>query len=98
MKRKFNKTEIGDRFGRLTAIEKLQPYIYANGSSGEHWQFECDCGAIVNRTLASARQSARDKASCGSHCPAPTTREHGEAFVRGIPSKAAATVCRWCRK
>lgn len=37
----------GQRFGKLTVIERTTDYIYPSGTKGVRWKCQCDCGKIV---------------------------------------------------
>lgn len=53
----------GQKFGRLTVIERADGYIGRNGKPRRRWLCECDCG---ERTLATTQDLRKgDKKSCG---------------------------------
>ncbi len=51
---------VGDRFGRLTVIEKV-----ATDRPGRWWRCLCDCGNIVERSTSKLRDSRIGDNSCG---------------------------------
>lgn len=46
----------GERFGKLTAIERAEDYIRPNGRGRElRWRFQCDCGASTVQKVSNVR-------------------------------------------
>lgn len=64
----------GVRFGRLTAIERIQRRR-PNGRAVVYWRCECDCG---NETVVSASELREDRTqSCGCLVSERHPRKHG---------------------
>jgi hypothetical protein len=58
----------GERFGKLTAVERGEDYARPNGRGHEaRWWFRCDCGERVLRRLTTARHNVK-RGWCS--CPA----------------------------
>ena len=53
----------GQRFGRLTALERADDYIDKNGEHFTMWKCECDCGVIKNIRAKSLKRG--ETKSCG---------------------------------
>lgn len=52
----------GQRFGKLTVIERDGSYIAPNGRTSTRWRCQCDCGAFVSVTRSSLLRGTQ---SCG---------------------------------
>lgn len=53
----------GQRFGRLTVIERVEDYISPKGKHNTRWKCGCDCGNIV--TVCGWQLRTDDTRSCG---------------------------------
>lgn len=56
------KIQVGDRFGKLTILERLG-YATTNKRT-VLWKCQCDCGNIVNYTTPQLRQTGRTNCGC----------------------------------
>lgn len=54
---------VGDRFGRLTVVERAENYISPQGQARKRWSCKCDCGNMV--TVLSGALVSGDTRSCG---------------------------------
>lgn len=55
----------GQRFGRLTAIKRVENYIYPNGYQEVQWLCKCDCGnKIVVRGKALTKKKKTQSCGC----------------------------------
>lgn len=52
-------TKKGDRFGKMTAVERGDDYVYPTGKKVERWWWRCDCGRKVLWIPAQVRYNAR---------------------------------------
>ena len=52
----------GQKFGKLTVLERGEDYISPSGSHLLRWKCQCDCGNIINATTS---QLKRGLSSCG---------------------------------
>lgn len=46
-----SRVEIGQRFGRLVAVERIGTRVAASGKKKALWRFLCDCGGTTERTI-----------------------------------------------
>lgn len=53
----------GHRFGMLTAIRRMPSP--RKPASGSYWEFRCDCGNTVTRSLGPVRQVSNQSCGCG---------------------------------
>lgn len=53
----------GERFGRLTVVERAENYISPQGQARKRWLCKCDCGGIV--TIMARCLISGDTKSCG---------------------------------
>ena len=63
--RKTLEVNTGDKYGMLTIIEEVQPYIKPNGKSERKVKCKCDCGNLTDVLLFQLR-SGKTK-SCGCY-------------------------------
>jgi len=56
----------GQRFGRLTVIERAEDYVSPKGSHSVSWLCQCDCGCTKKVTGNSLKR--RNTRSCGCLC------------------------------
>jgi hypothetical protein len=58
----------GERFGKLTAVERGPDYVRPSGGRPElRWHYRCDCGASVCWKPSTVRTNLRDVGWCS--CP-----------------------------
>lgn len=82
----------GQRYGRLTALRREGRDECPNGSIKTLWSFQCDCGTVITRRLASVRRG--DVASCGcirrgGGWASPRRKPHGESSFNTLYSHYA---------
>ena len=70
----------GQRFGILTAIERVDNKILPCGQHQTMWKCLCDCGAVVNVRAATLKNG--DTRSCGC------IKSHGERIVSELLNSA----------
>lgn len=75
--RKYNRIQIGDRFGKLTVIDKGPRIIRDSGTKVSTWICRCDCGNQT--TVSSGALSSGNTSSCGCGMKDPENkfRKHG---------------------
>ena len=54
----------GTRFGRLTVIEEVEPYISPKGDTCRKFKLQCDCGNITEVVLRSLRAGLTTSCGC----------------------------------
>ena len=69
----------GDRFGRLTVVEKAAKYISPKGKSETQWNCKCDCGNQV--VVRRANLVTGHTVSCGCAMKGVHTK-HGDALYK----------------
>lgn len=73
----------GQRFGSLTAIEKVEPYISPKGRKCERWLVRCDCGN--EKMVMRGHLCSGATISCGcyhSNELAKRNTKHGYAYTK----------------
>lgn len=53
----------GQRFGRLSIVKEVEPYVTPKGQSFRKFECKCDCGNIKNVVLSDLRKG--NTSSCG---------------------------------
>ena len=89
----YFKDRIGERFGRLTVIERAESYINPNGTPRTAWKCKCDCGNEVV-VLAQSLSNGATK-SCGclkKERVHEICRTHGELVYK---KKRTRLYCIW---
>jgi hypothetical protein len=77
----------GDRFDRLTAIERADDYVPRQGGREERWVFECMCGARVTWKASTVVSNVRRLGWCS--CPVCYRDAGGwEAIARGMEGRS----------
>ena len=64
MSRKKLEIKSGEKFGRLTVIEEVQPYIYSSGYKERRVKCRCDCGNTTIVILKSLRSGKTSSCGC----------------------------------
>ena len=77
MKKGEFKDLTGQRFGRLTALERIGTDKNGKGM----WRCKCDCGSTVDVSIASLSTGATQSCGC-LHRETFTNRTHGESGTR----------------
>lgn len=54
----------GQKFGRLTVIKEIEPYIAPRGAKWVQWECICDCGKIVHATTETLRRGTTRSCGC----------------------------------
>lgn len=75
--KKYNKIQIGDRFGKLTIVDKGQQRILPSGRKASTWICKCDCGNITTVTSGALTSGNTSSCGCGMRDPANKFRKHG---------------------
>lgn len=57
-------TKVGQRFGRLVVLRRLENKMQPNGSTKVIWECICDCGNIVNVTDTHLRSGHTTSCGC----------------------------------
>jgi hypothetical protein len=76
----------GQRFGRMTAVERGADYVHPRGGR-ERWWFECDCGNRVLWQPSIVRHNAEHGWGCCNVC-VWCVRAAGEPPARALRSVA----------
>ena len=74
---KIVSVEKGDKYGRLTIIEEVEPYIQRNGASNRQFRCSCDCGNEKITLMSSLRNNKC--ISCGCYQKEVATK-HGKGY------------------
>ena len=64
MAKKKIEIKSGDRYGRLTVIEEVEPYIRPSGSKERRFKCRCDCGNVKIVLLSSLRSGRTSSCGC----------------------------------
>lgn len=70
--------EIGDKFGRLTVVRKVESYVSPSGNKTGRWECLCDCGSTSS--VLTSNLSRGISTSCGCFARENTSRikkKHG---------------------
>lgn len=74
----------GQKFGKLTVIEKDKPYYTSGGHKQVKWLCKCECGNVVSVTSANLRSG--NTTSCGCNkCPDIKGMRFGKLIVISSP-------------
>lgn len=57
----------GQRFGRLTVIEKDVPHITKGGKNVAYWRCKCDCGVVTSVNTQKLRNGHTTSCGCAKH-------------------------------
>lgn len=84
---------IGQKFGRLTVVERIEPRKAANGANLYLWQCVCSCGKTVERR----RKNLNQNSSCGCYT---TERNKNNAFLGfgGISGGYISPIIHRCKR
>lgn len=89
--------EIGDKFGRLTVLEKFESYVSPSGKKQGRWLCLCDCGNEV--AIITSNLSRGTSTSCGCFAKENTSRikrKHGGTLDRSKGYRAWTKMINRC--
>lgn len=73
----------GQRFGRLTVIERAENYISPKGKQAPRWICQCECGATVVVVGESLRGGVTKSCGCFfRECASKSNTTHGQSKTR----------------
>ena len=75
--RKYNKVQIGDKFGKLTVIDKGPQKVLPSGRKASTWICRCECGNVATVTSGALTSGNTSSCGCGMRDPANKYRKHG---------------------
>lgn len=82
MGKRLLKIQAGEKYGRLTVIEEVEPTYSPNGQKYRMCTFQCDCGTQITRSYWGVRHGHISSCGCRGRGPESSDHNHTNYLYR----------------